>query len=104
MKVRLARRTTRDLESLSPALRSRVKKQLDLLRVDLRHPSLRAKKYDQRRDIWQGRVNRDYRFYFTIEGDTYRILSIIPHPSPSGIRDPAPSERWPHDTCGDRSA
>jgi mRNA interferase RelE/StbE len=80
MKVRLARRATRDFDSLAPALQSRVKKRLDLLRVNLRHPSLRAKKYDERRDIWQGRVNRDYRFYFMIEGDTYRILSITPHP------------------------
>jgi mRNA interferase RelE/StbE len=71
---------TRHFESLSPALQTRVKKQLDLLRVNFRHPSLRAKKYDERRDIWQARVNRDYRFYFTIEGDTCRILSIIPHP------------------------
>ncbi|MGH6896558.1 MAG: type II toxin-antitoxin system RelE family toxin [Geminicoccaceae bacterium] len=80
MRVRLARRATRDLEALPPALRARVKKQLDLLAVNLRHPSLRAKKFDERRDIWQGRVNREYRFYFTIDGDTYRILSIIPHP------------------------
>ena len=81
MKVRLTRRATRDLEGLSPALQSRVKKQLDLLRVNLRHPSPHAKKYDERRDVWHGRVNRDYRFYFTIEGDAYRILSIIPHPN-----------------------
>ena len=80
MKIRLARKATREFEALSPALQSRVKKQLDLLRTNLRHPSLHAKKYDERRDIWQGRVNRDYRFYFTIEGDTYRVLAIIPHP------------------------
>jgi hypothetical protein len=33
-------------------------------------PSLRAKKYDEAQDYWQARVNRDWRFYFT----------IIPHP------------------------
>jgi hypothetical protein len=31
-------------------------KQLSLLLEHLRHPSLRTKKYDQARDIWQGRV------------------------------------------------
>jgi len=31
-------------------------------------------------DIWQARVNDDYRFYFRIAGDEYRILRIIPHP------------------------
>ena len=80
MRVRLSRRAARDFDSLPPSLRARVKKQLDLLRADLRHPSLRAKRYDEGRDMWQGRVTRDYRFYFTIEGDTYVVLSIIPHP------------------------
>jgi mRNA interferase RelE/StbE len=47
---------------------------------DLRHPSLRAKKYDVARDIWQARVTRDWRFYFTIEDDTYHLHTIIPHP------------------------
>jgi hypothetical protein len=53
-------------------------KQLDFLLADLRHPSLRAKKYDETR--WQARVTRDWRFYFRIEGDTYLLLDIMPHP------------------------
>lgn len=55
-------------------------KQAKLLAQDLRHPSLRAKKYDEARDRWQARVTRDWRFYFTIEGDTYHLHTIIPHP------------------------
>lgn len=51
-----------------------------LLAQNLRHPSLRAKKYDETRDIWQARVTRGWRFFFQIEGDTYTILSLIPHP------------------------
>ncbi len=47
---------------------------------NLRHPSLRAMKCDETRDIWQARVTRGWRFYFQIEGDTYTILSLIPHP------------------------
>jgi len=47
---------------------------------NLRHPSLRAKKYNEAEDIWQARVNRDWRFYFTIQGDTVIIRDIIPHP------------------------
>jgi hypothetical protein len=45
---------------------------------DIRHPSLHAKKYDAER--WQARVTRDWRFYFRIEGDTYMLLDIMPHP------------------------
>jgi plasmid maintenance system killer protein len=41
---------------------------------------LRAKKYDEANDRWQARVNKDWRFYFSIENDTYVILDIIPHP------------------------
>jgi hypothetical protein len=55
-------------------------KQLALLAQDLRHPSLRAKKYDEVRDIWQGRVNANWRFYFKIDGDLYSLIDIIPHP------------------------
>ncbi len=55
-------------------------KQVRLLTSNLRHPSLRAKKYDESGAIWQARVTRDWRFYFTIDGDTYIIRDIIPHP------------------------
>ena len=47
---------------------------------DIRHPSLRAKKYDEAQDIWQARVNQDWRFYFQIEGGTYILLDIMKHP------------------------
>lgn len=53
---------------------------LKFLLQNLRHPSLRAKKYDEARGIWQARVNGGWRFYFSIEGDTYIIHSIRPHP------------------------
>jgi hypothetical protein len=61
-------------------VQKRCDKQLALLAQDLRHPSLRAKKYDEARSIWQGRVNRSWRFYFLIEGDLYYLLDIMPHP------------------------
>jgi len=41
---------------------------------------LNAKKYLEAEDLWQARVNQDWRFYFTIIGDTYRIENLIPHP------------------------
>jgi plasmid maintenance system killer protein len=46
----------------------------------LNHPSLRAKKFDETKGRWQTRVNDDWRFYFTIERNTYRISKVIPHP------------------------
>jgi hypothetical protein len=38
------------------------------------------KKYDVSRDIWEGRVNLDWCFYFTIVGDVYRIEDVMSHP------------------------
>ena len=55
-------------------------KQAAFLEKDLRHPSLHAKKYDESKDRWQARINRDWRFYFNIIGDTYVIRDIVPHP------------------------
>jgi mRNA interferase RelE/StbE len=55
-------------------------KQSLLLLQNLHHPSLRAKKYDETANLWQARVNLDWRFYFVIQDDTYIITSIIPHP------------------------
>ena len=61
-------------------VRNAFHKQLTFLERDLRHPSLQAKKYDKTSDLWQARVNRDWRFYFTIEENIYRIQNIKPHP------------------------
>ncbi len=55
-------------------------KQSLLLLQNLRHPSLRAKKYDEGEDLWQGRVTGAWRFYFTIEGNAYRLQDITRHP------------------------
>lgn len=52
----------------------------EFLIASLRHPSLRAKKYDKANKIWQARVDGGWRFYFQIEGDSYTLLDIMPHP------------------------
>ena len=81
MNVEFTTRAARDYADLSSRLQRAVDKQLDLLCEDIRHPSIRAKKYAEAgTDLWQGRVNRDYRFYFEIYGETYRIIRIISHP------------------------
>lgn len=55
-------------------------KQSLLLLENLHHPSLRAKKYDESRGVWQARVNKDWRFYFVIQDDIYYLVDIIRHP------------------------
>ncbi len=80
MKVDYSERAGRTLDGLTPQLRKAVYKQVKLLEQNRRHPSLRAKKYDASRNIWQARVNKDWRFYFLIRDDVYFIIDIIPHP------------------------
>lgn len=74
------RRSERDYRGTSNTIQRAFDKQVRLLVNDLHHPSLRAKKYDEANDVWQARVNRDWRFYFRIEGDLYTIVTIVPHP------------------------
>ena len=80
MKLAFAERFKRSYDDAPEAVRRAFDRRIAFLLVDIRHPSLRAKRYDERRGIWQARVNRDWRFYFTIEGDIIYLLDIIPHP------------------------
>ena len=80
MRLLWTKRARQDYQTLPQKIQNIADKQLDFLIADLRYPSLHAKKYDEKNDVWQGRINRDYRFYFTIESDTYLILSLIKHP------------------------
>lgn len=80
MRIDYGPRALRALEEAPSVVRKAFFKQIRLLTENIQHPSLHAKKYDEAKDIWQARVNRDWRFYFSIVGDTYFIRDIIPHP------------------------
>lgn len=80
MKLRFTERADKDYAAMPVILRKALEKQLGFLLVNRGHPSLRAKKYSEALDVWQGRMTRDWRFYFKIQGDEYVILSIISHP------------------------
>ena len=80
MIVHFSSRFERDYAKVPTPIQKTFDKKLALLLKNIRHSSLHAKKYDEARDVWQARVNRNYRFYFRIEGDTYKIISITPHP------------------------
>ena len=69
----------REFQKLNQDVRDAFEKQVQFLLLDIRHPSLRAKKYDETRDIWQARVTRNVRMYFTIRGGTYILVNIKRH-------------------------
>jgi plasmid maintenance system killer protein len=80
MKVTYSEAVAEALADAPTAVQKAFFKQIKFLEENLHHPSLRAKKYDEAQDRWQARVNRDWRFYFRIEGDTYFIVDLIRHP------------------------
>jgi hypothetical protein len=80
MRILYSERFLRSYASAPIQVQKTFDKQARLLLQNLRHPSLRAKKYDEAHDIWQARVTKGWRFYFTIESDTYRLHDIIAHP------------------------
>ena len=80
MKIEHTLQIRREVQKFPKGIREKFYKQVEFLKNDLRHPSLRAKKYDEAADIWQARVTGSVRFYFKIEGDTYWLLNIKKHP------------------------
>lgn len=51
---------------------------LNYLKQDLRYPSIHAKK-KQGEDMWEGRVDKFYRFTFSISEDVIVLRTIGPH-------------------------
>ena len=80
MNVRFSPQFERSYANAPSHIQRLFDRKLTLLLQNLRHPSLRAKKYDEASDIWQARVNGGWRFYFQIRGDIYYLLNITPHP------------------------
>jgi hypothetical protein len=80
MRAAYTRRFLRSYAAAPQDVQRAVDRRVGLLLEDLRHPSLRAEKYDEARDIWQARATAGWRFYFTIEGDVYHLLDLTPHP------------------------
>ena len=68
------------LRNLRPEIKKKFFKQLSFLAKDIRYPSLHAKKREELGDVWQARVDGNYRFYFQIKGETYFIVDILKHP------------------------
>jgi hypothetical protein len=62
MKWQHSTRSKQDYIGLQPNIRKAFDKQVQLLAADMRHRSLRAKKYDAGRDLWQARVTKDWLF------------------------------------------
>jgi len=79
MRVVLSDRAIEALKDAPRNVQRAFEKQLRFLAGNLLHPSLRAKKYDEGKDLCPARVDK-VGVYFTIADDIYRIEDVIPHP------------------------
>ena len=82
MKAIYTERLSKSYLATTPRVQTAFNKQVKLLIKNIRHPSLHAKKYDEVNGVWQARINRDWRFYFTIKRNIYYICLLYTSPSP----------------------
>jgi len=75
-------RFRRAYKSLPEEVKGRVKNSLRTLAINSRHPSLRVKKIQGTKDIWEARVSLDYRMTFQMVED-YIVLRTIGHHDPA---------------------
>jgi len=80
MRVKLSGIAMKQFETLPKTVQAKAEKQFMYLATDIRHPSLKTKKYKGYDDVWQARIDRTWRFYFHIVEPHYLIISIITHP------------------------
>lgn len=69
------------LRELPIEVQKKFGKQVSFLLIDFRYPSLQVKKYGGLKDVWQARVDKDYRFYFRVKTEVYELVDICRHPS-----------------------
>jgi len=69
----------KDFQELPQEVKLITQKKLEFFANDFRHPSLRVKRMEGLNNIWEGRINDDYRFTFQIDGDIYVLRRIGSH-------------------------
>lgn len=80
MRIKISETAILQYRKMSSKLQTKTDKQFSYLLSNFRHPSLHAKKYQSHADLWQARIDKDWRFYFFIIEPEYIIVSIIKHP------------------------
>lgn len=81
MKLSRTERFKIAFRSLTAQDRKRVEKALRLMATDLRHPSLRVKKMEGTRNIFEARASRSLRITFQIESDVLLLRNVGAHDS-----------------------
>lgn len=79
MEIRFTRSFERDYRELPKMLQKAIDRKLFFLLENFNHPSLHAKKMRGYKNIWECRINRGFRFTFSIVKQIYFIRRVGPH-------------------------
>ncbi len=79
MKYKMTPEFREDYAALPEAIKAKVKRAFELFQQDPRHPSLHTKKIRGTEGIFEGRIDRQYRFTFHYEGDAVFFRKVGPH-------------------------
>ncbi len=79
MKYRRTPEFKADYEALPDEIKAKVKKAFELFKEDPKHPSLHTKKIKGTEGVFEGRIDRNYRFTFHYEEDTVFFRKVGPH-------------------------
>jgi len=69
----------RDYKRLPPTIQKRTDEKLKLLVQNLSHPSLRVRRVQKYKGVFEGSITKDYRFFFQIATEGYILLRIGKH-------------------------
>jgi mRNA-degrading endonuclease RelE of RelBE toxin-antitoxin system len=79
MRLLVTDRFQRAARALSADDRQRVQKALRLMAEDLKHPSLRVRKIQGTKGIWEARASRSLRITFQMETGALLLRNVGPH-------------------------
>lgn len=79
MKIRLKETFKKDFRKLPADLQKLADSKIEMLAHNPRHPSLRIKKMEGHKDIWEASVTMKYRITFEIEEDGFLLRRIGEH-------------------------
>lgn len=79
MQLTRSKRFKRDYKKLPLDIQKRTDKKLLFFIEDPSHPSLRIKRTQKRKNMFEGSITKNYRFFFIIEGGRYTLLKVGTH-------------------------
>jgi|LQYC01.1.fsa_nt_gi mRNA interferase RelE/StbE len=78
-KLRILSTFKKDYKKLPAVTKEKVDKQLKLLMVNPKHPSLNLHLIRGTKRIWEGYIDQQYRFTFETEDEYYILRKVGPH-------------------------